>query len=70
MPIFDFKCNYCEHIFEKLILGSQTVPKDDCPECGKSDCWTKIISVRTSKIGDIDQEARELGELTSGRGWH
>lgn len=31
MPIFDFQCKQCDHVFETLVLGS-TAPV--CPECG------------------------------------
>lgn len=31
MPLFDFKCTQCGHIFEKLV---KTDENQACPECG------------------------------------
>lgn len=32
MPIFDFKCEKCDHVYEKMIR--LTTDKPECPECG------------------------------------
>ena len=31
MPIFDFKCDKCEHVYEQMIYLSDQSPK--CPKC-------------------------------------
>ncbi|MBW1858194.1 MAG: zinc ribbon domain-containing protein [Deltaproteobacteria bacterium] len=35
MPIYEFKCNKCEKIFEQLIFSSDEEEKLACPSCGK-----------------------------------
>jgi putative FmdB family regulatory protein len=37
MPIYEFKCNKCEKIFEQLIFSSDEEEKLACPSCGQSD---------------------------------
>jgi len=32
MPIFEFKCNKCNHEFESILFRSDDMAK--CPECG------------------------------------
>lgn len=50
MPIYDFKCRACGHVFEELVKLGQT---PDCPECGGNDLETLIslpaISTETSR---------------------
>lgn len=45
MPIFDFVCTNCEHVFEALVRGSSTVR---CPACG-SDALEKQLSLPALK---------------------
>ncbi len=49
MPIFEFKCNDCDHNFEELI---RTDASARCPECG-SENTEKLISlcVRNRRSG-------------------
>lgn len=37
MPIYEFKCNKCEKIFEQLIFSSDEEEKLACPLCGERD---------------------------------
>lgn len=41
MPLFEFKCRACEHVFELLILGGSPVPA--CPQC-HSGAIEKLVS--------------------------
>jgi len=34
MPLFDFVCPKCEHTFEELVFGKETV---ECPQCHSRD---------------------------------
>jgi putative FmdB family regulatory protein len=42
MPIFDFKCEKCDHKYEQMIYRTDQTPK--CPECEAEDDQTKHIS--------------------------
>ena len=33
MPLYDYKCSSCEHIFEKNVRMSEMTEKQNCPEC-------------------------------------
>jgi len=41
MPIYDFKCRVCGHVFEELVRLGQTPP---CPSCGGADL-DKLVSI-------------------------
>ncbi|MBW2177887.1 MAG: zinc ribbon domain-containing protein [Deltaproteobacteria bacterium] len=40
MPIYEYRCEKCQHEFEKLTFNSDK-EKIACPECGK----TKVVRV-------------------------
>lgn len=42
MPIYEYKCNSCEHKFDKLQKISDP-PLVDCPDCGKPEL-VKLVS--------------------------
>lgn len=42
MPIYEYKCEACGHVFESLQKISES-PLVECPECGK-DTLKKLIS--------------------------
>jgi putative FmdB family regulatory protein len=37
MPIFEYACSNCGHVFEKLVLARNQEPPE-CPHCG----WKKV----------------------------
>ena len=37
MPIYEFKCNKCGNIFERLVFPSDGEDKVICPDCGEGD---------------------------------
>jgi putative FmdB family regulatory protein len=49
MPIYEFACNSCEHVFEKLRRLSDNAGPE-CPKCG-SDNTDKKISGFVAKSG-------------------
>lgn len=34
MPIYEFRCNACNHLFEELVPLNTTGENQKCPECG------------------------------------
>ena len=42
MPIYEYKCDACDHVFDTLQKISES-PLTECPECGK-EALKKLIS--------------------------
>lgn len=40
MPIYDYECSECRHVFDKLVLSSTVVT---CPKCGSANL-EKLVS--------------------------
>lgn len=55
MPIHDFDCADCGHVFEELVLGSESV---ECPECNSSRVEKRISSF---SVGAPSHMRREVG---------
>lgn len=50
MPIFEYKCLSCSHVFEVMVQrGGSSESKAICPECGQADLerlWSPISDGR------------------------
>jgi len=47
MPIYEYKCESCEHTFEKLVLGSKD-QDIQCPKCGSLEVKKLLSSINFS----------------------
>jgi len=51
MPIFEFKCNSCNKVFEEIVFSSNTDSANIvCPECGAKNA-DKLMSAFSSSTG-------------------
>lgn len=50
MPIFEYQCQKCGHVFEVLTRGAGTVDTPACPECGSSEV-ERLLSAFTGRMG-------------------
>ncbi len=50
MPIYEYQCRRCEHVFEELILRSSDEAELACPSC-KADEPQRILSASTVSTG-------------------
>lgn len=50
MPIFEFRCNRCGNIFEKLFLHSDEKMVMACPECS-SESLERVVSRSNYAMG-------------------
>jgi len=50
MPIFEFRCAECSHLFEKLFLSSEERVDLSCPEC-KSETIERVMSKSSYAMG-------------------
>ena len=50
MPIFEFRCLECGHVFEKLFMSSDDEVILECPEChAGSLSWEPDLEAKTQK---------------------
>ncbi|HQT25959.1 MAG TPA: zinc ribbon domain-containing protein [Burkholderiales bacterium] len=56
MPIYDYECGECRHVFDKLVLSSTVVT---CPKCGSGNLQ-KLVSkpAPAGHSADIIRSAR------------
>ena len=54
MPIFDFECQSCGNVFEKLVLKSDA-PAPNCTACNS---------------GEVEKKVSAPGFRLSGNGWY
>ncbi|MBW2000648.1 MAG: zinc ribbon domain-containing protein [Deltaproteobacteria bacterium] len=43
MPIYEYRCNKCDRVFEHLVFSSDGDEKPECPACGEKDT-SKLMS--------------------------
>lgn len=43
MPIYEYKCHECDHVFEDLVLSSKDTGPEKCPKCGAAQV-SRLIS--------------------------
>ncbi len=55
MPIYEFKCQKCEDLFELLLMGDDKAVELKCPHCGSGD-FQKIMSHTSYAMGTGAQQ--------------
>lgn len=50
MPIYEFQCSACGHVFEVLTTSSSNSTEVQCSKC-RSDKVTKILSAGSFRLG-------------------
>ena len=59
MPIFEYACSHCGHVFEKLVLTrNQDLP--ECPKCGGKRVEQKFSAFATAARGTSKSGRRRL----------
>ena len=56
MPLFEYRCESCGHVFEQLILKGS--PEPTCPACGASTV-EKLLSMFAVSSESTQQRSRE-----------
>jgi putative FmdB family regulatory protein len=52
MPIFEYQCQSCEHIFEKVLLGRNRDAAPACPSCQATQT-RQLVSRFSSLSADV-----------------
>ncbi|MGA3325755.1 MAG: zinc ribbon domain-containing protein [Terriglobia bacterium] len=56
MPIFEYACPVCGHVFEKLVMNrNQEAPP--CPQCGSKRAEQKFSTFATASAGPRSNRA-------------
>ncbi len=48
MPIFEYQCEECQTIFERLTLGASTGTTPTCPQCTSSNTAKRLSTFSTT----------------------
>jgi putative FmdB family regulatory protein len=68
MPIFEFKCKNCDHVFEEFLFSSNTESATIvCPKCGSENA-DKLMSAFSSSGGSASLGAGAASCGSSGFG--
>jgi len=68
MPIFEFRCVQCGHVFEEIFKSSNEDIKLECPEC-HCDSVDRVLSVASHVMGSVSGgQKATLTEKTCGSG--
>lgn len=52
MPIYEYQCQACEHVFERLLSVEEGSHPQECPECGVTDSKKLVVPVNFNLPGD------------------
>lgn len=52
MPIYEYRCRRCDHIFEKIQKWNEGPETTFCPQCGEGNPEKLISSFSSSKGGE------------------
>lgn len=63
MPIFEYRCRNCNHMFEELVFSSLTSDEDIiCPKCGKNNAEKKMSAFSSAgSVGSFGSAAPSCG---------
>lgn len=52
MPLYEYRCNECQHEFEKMLRFSESNTLPACPQCNSAQTRKKLSAVATIGAGD------------------
>ena len=62
MPIYEFKCKKCDHIFEEFVFSSNVGSEDIiCPECGEKGVDKLMSAFSSSGISTTGSGSSSCG---------
>ena len=67
MPIFEFRCVDCGHVFEKIFMNSDDTVDMQCPEC-KSESFERVVSRKSHIMARGSGEKPKLTTRSCGSG--
>ena len=64
MPYYEYRCNGCGEVFEKMLRFSETATIPTCPNCESPDTQKKlsrVVSFGTSSAGSTSSDSSSCG---------
>lgn len=61
MPIFDFRCNDCGHVFDELVKSADSIGVVECAKCGskKVERLVSVFAAAGSRAGGAGTAPRK-----------
>ncbi|MFO8241023.1 MAG: zinc ribbon domain-containing protein [Dissulfuribacterales bacterium] len=67
MPIYEYKCEKCNKIFESFVLSSRNKEGIRCPACGSNDVRKMLSSFSSVSAGPVSCSTRSTSSCGSSR---
>jgi len=48
MPIYEYRCQKCGHVFDKLVRSMSASGEVECPECRSTECRKNVTLFGTT----------------------
>jgi putative FmdB family regulatory protein len=61
MPIYEFECRDCGHVFEKIMRALSHTPMETCPACAGDNVEQKLSLVAPAGAGKRDGACAPTG---------
>lgn len=53
MPMYEFRCPKCGHVFEELVFNSSDEESVKCPSCGATGPEKQLSAFNAGSTGDL-----------------
>ena len=61
MPLYDYRCRACGHVFSALVFSGQTSEEEiECPKCHENDA-EKLLSMKTAVLSSGKSTSSSAG---------
>jgi len=67
MPIYEYQCGACDHVFERMLSVSEGDEPQECPECGATESRKLVSGCNFNLPGDgwASKNGRIAGQMRS-----
>lgn len=64
MPLYEYRCQTCGHLFEKMVSFSQSSKLPECPHCKSEDTYKQISTFATKGSTASSSNCGSTGSFT------
>ena len=66
MPLYDYRCRECGHVFEELVRTMPGPSVLECPNCGQMTALRQLSTFSTRSSGGTSTSSASCGPATGG----